>query len=180
MKNLKNTLDSFGLIAILFHWIMAIAVIIILCIGLRMGDMENGPQKLQIYGFHKSLGVLILMLVALRFSWRMVNVVPNMPNSMKNWEKLAAHLGHLALYFFMFAIPVSGWAMSSAAGFPVSFFGLFTLPNIVEPSIEARKFFAETHEFLAFSLIAVITIHLLAALYHQFVKKDNILKRMWS
>jgi len=97
---------------------------------------------------------------------------------MKSWEKIAAKLGHLTLYFFMFTIPLSGWLMSSAAGFPVSFFDLFILPNLVQPNNELRKFFGELHEIMAFALIGVVIIHLIAALNHHFFKKDNVLTRM--
>lgn len=178
MKNIKNTKDNYGIIAISFHWIIAVLIISMIILGIYMSKMDNSPDKFKLYGLHKSFGALILGLVIFRLIWRLTNITPELPLNMKSWEKIAAKLGHFALYFFMFAIPLSGWLMSSAAGFPVSFFGLFTLPDLVQPNNELRKFFGEAHEIMAFALIAVVSVHFLAALQHHFFKKDNILTRM--
>jgi cytochrome b561 len=178
MKTIKNSKENYGIIAISFHWIMAILIISIIAVGFYMSSMENSPDKFKFYGLHKSFGGLILGLVIFRLSWKLVNTAPELPLNMKSWEKIAAKSGHLALYFFMFAMPLSGWLMSSAAGFPVSFFGLFTLPNLVGPDNELRRFFGEAHEIMAFALIGVIAVHFMAALQHHFLKKDTVLTRM--
>ena len=178
MKTFKNSKENYGLIAISFHWIMAIVVIGLIAMGFYMSNLENSPDKFKLYGLHKSFGGLILGLVILRLSWKLVNIAPELPLNIKLWERIAAKSAHLILYFFMFAMPVSGWLMSSAAGFPVSFFGLFTLPNLVEPNDELRKFFGEAHEIMAFALIGVIVVHFMAALQHHFLKKDTVLTRM--
>jgi len=178
MKNIKNSKENYGIIAISLHWIMAILIISVIAIGLSMEGMENSPEKFKFYGLHKSFGALILGLVILRAGWKLINTTPELPLNMKSWEKIAAKSTHLILYFFMFAIPLSGWLMSSAAGFPVSFFGIFTLPNLIQPDNELRKFFGEAHEIMAFALIGVASVHFIAALQHHFLKKDNVLTRM--
>ena len=178
MNNIKNSKENYGIIAIFLHWLMAILIICMIILGIYMNNIENSPEKFKLYGLHKSFGTLILGLVILRLSWKLINIAPELPLNMKSWEKIAAKLGHLTLYFFMFAIPLSGWLMSSAAGFSVSFFGLFTLPNLIHPNNELRKFFGEVHEIMAFALIGVVIIHLIAALHHHFFKKDNVLTRM--
>ena len=178
MKNIKNTKENYGIVAISLHWLMAILIIAMIILGIYMNGIENSPEKFKLYGLHKSFGSLILGLVSLRLIWKLMNIAPELPLNMKHWEKIVAKLGHLALYFFMFAIPISGWLMSSAAGCSVSFFGLFTLPNLVQPSNELRNFFGEAHEIMAFSLIGFIILHFTAAAQHHFLKKDNVLTRM--
>jgi cytochrome b561 len=175
---LKNNSLVYGSIAKLFHWLMAILIIGLIIIGLIMADMDTSPDKLKLIGNHKAIGIIVLFLAVLRLVWKMRNQSPLMPNSLKQWQMKAAKGAHLLLYFFMFAMPLSGWAMSSAAGYPVSVFGLFTMPSLIEPSNELREFFGEMHEIMAFGLIATITLHVGAALQHHFIYKDNILRRM--
>lgn len=173
---LKNSRLHFGLIAILFHWIMAILIIAMLALGLYMADLPVSAEKLKLYGWHKEYGLIILALAILRLSWRLINLSPvlNLP-----WyELIAAKLSHWALYGLMIAMPLTGWLMSSSAGISVSFFGLFTLPDLIAPSESLRPVFRSAHEFLADALIALIVIHSAAALKHHFYDKDDILRRM--
>jgi len=157
---------------------MAVLIVTMLCLGLYMTSLILSPQKLTLYGWHKELGVSVLMLAVLRAAWRLMRVIPAFPSSMPQWEKLAAHASHLALYGFMFMLPITGWLMSSAAGFPISFFGLFTLPTIIHSNKYLQSFFKTTHEYLAYALIALLCLHVLAALKHHFIDKDEILKRI--
>lgn len=174
----RNTDERYGAIAKLFHWLIGLGIIGMLCVGLYMVGMPMSPDKFKVYGLHKAIGATILFLVVLRVLWRFSNPVPLLPSDMPRWQAWGAHLSHLALYGLMFAIPLTGWAMSSAAGFPVSVFGLFTLPNLVAPDNELREFFGEAHEWLAYGLIAVLLAHVGAALEHHFIRKDTILRRM--
>lgn len=174
---LKNTTESYGLIHRSLHWTIALLIICLLIVGLIMGDLEN-PLRGQVYGIHKATGILVLALVTLRLSWRFYSVVPGYPATMDKFQKFAAHAVHFFLYLAMFGMPLSGWGMSSAAGYPVSFFGLFELPPLVEKSKELGKIFHEVHEYLGFALIGAIAIHIGAALLHHFYYKDTILKRM--
>ena len=174
----KNSETDYGTIAKTFHWLMAALVIGLLCVGLYMSDLEMGPDKLKLYGLHKEFGTLVLILVILRLLWRFKNTAPALPADMKKHEKLAAHAGHAALYFLMLYMPIVGWLMSSAAGFPVSFFGLFALPNLVSPDKQLMELLKELHEIGGNAFIFVIAAHFGAALYHHFIRKDNILRRM--
>lgn len=175
---IKNSDTHFGIIAIIFHWLMAILIISLLAVGLYMTDLTIGIQKLKLYGLHKAFGILVLILAILRIIWRLSNKTPML--RIPKLELIAARLAHLALYAFMLAMPLSGWLMTSAAGLPPSFFGLFTLPSLVAPNDELRELFAQAHEWLAYGLITLIIIHTLAALKHHFIDKDDILRRMLS
>ncbi|HGI8166039.1 TPA: cytochrome b [Legionella pneumophila] len=175
---LKNSESHFGLVAILLHWVMAILIIGLLALGLYMVELPISLQKLKLYGWHKEYGLLVLALVIVRLSWRIINSTPQL--TLPWWEKLAARLMHWAFYGFMFAMPISGWLITSAAGLPASFFGLFTLPNLIAPNEAWREFFEWAHQWLGYGLIAAIFLHVSAALKHHFINKDDILRRMIS
>ena len=174
---IKNTKNNFGWVAIIFHWVMALLILGMLGVGLYMKRLPIGLEKLQLYGLHKSFGILVLMLVIVRVCWRMINITPSLA-TLPSWEKYSARAVHYAFYFFMFAMPLTGWLMTSAAGLAPSFFGLFTLPNLVAPDDHLRHLLAETHKYLAFALIATVCLHVAAVLKHQFIDKDAILRRM--
>jgi cytochrome b561 len=175
---IKNTENRFGLIAILLHWIMAILIIGLLALGLYMVSLPISLEKLKLYGWHKEYGFLALGLVLFRLIWRLINITPHL--SLPWFEKIAARLVHWAFYGFMLAMPISGWLITSAAGLPASFFGLFTLPNLIAPNEELRLFFEFAHKWLGYGLIATICLHASAALKHHFINKDDILRRMIS
>jgi cytochrome b561 len=175
--NIKNTTTHYSLISKLFHWIMSLLIIGLLCVGLYMTDLPNSLEKLQLYGYHKATGIFVLFLVTLRVLWRFFNISPTLA-PMPNWQRISVHSLHAALYVFMFAMPLTGWMMSSASGIPVSFFGLFVLPDLISPNKQLMEILAETHEILAFILIGMISLHLLAALKHHFINKDNTLRKM--
>lgn len=173
---IKNTDEQFGIVAKIFHWLMAMIIIGLLALGIYMVDLPISLTKLKLYGWHKEYGLLILFLVMARIIWRLLNSNPRL--SLPLLEKLAARAVHWAFYFFMFAMPITGWLITSAAGLPASFFGLFVLPNLVSPNEELRLLFEEIHKWLGYGLIAVIILHISAALKHHFINKDDILKRM--
>jgi cytochrome b561 len=175
---IKNTTTQYGLVAILFHWLMALLVVLMLCLGLYMVTLPIGVTKLKLYGWHKQIGALILGLVFLRLFWRFVNIVPIFPAHMPNWQRFAARSVHGLLYFFLFALPLTGWLLSSAAGLSVSFFGLFLLPDLISPDENLRHLLTTMHNCLAFTLIAVLFLHIAGALQHHFIDKDDILLRM--
>lgn len=177
MLKIKNDKTGYGLLAILLHWLIAAIVITMLIIGLYMTDLPLGTEKLKWYGLHKSIGIIILMLISIRLIWRLMNITPSLGN-LPRWEKFAARTVHWAFYVFLFAMPLSGWMMSSAAGLTVSFFGWFNLPNFV-PENETLFHFMETaHTWLAYGLIATICLHVAAALKHSLIDQDDILLRM--
>lgn len=176
--NLMNTSESYGIVSKFFHWVVGITMIGLLAVGLIMKDMPNSPDKFELYGLHKSTGILIIAFIAMRLIWKFMNLTPELPQTMSPLQKIGSNAAHVFLYISMVVMPLSGWGMSSAGGYKISFFGLFTVPPIVPKSKMLGGIFHETHELLSKALIAVLIIHILAALLHHFWYKDGILKRM--
>ena len=175
---IMNSENRFGFMAIFLHWIMAILIIGLLALGLYMVALPISYEKLKLYGWHKEYGLLALALVIFRLSWRLMNLLPSLP--LPFWEKFAARTVHWTFYIFMFAMPVTGWLITSSAGLPASFFGLFVLPDLISPNDEWRVFFEAVHKWLGYGLIVLIILHASAALKHHFINKDDILRRMLS
>lgn len=175
---LKNTLDSYGSVAKFLHWLIALLILTVLAVGFIMTGLPKTPDTFRVIGWHKSLGITVLTLVALRLLWKSMNIYPALPAALSMVEKLLAHLGHGFLYALMIAMPLSGWMMSSAAGFTVSVFGWFLLPNLVAPDPALKRTLVELHGTLAWALIGMIALHVLAALLHHFYYKDDVLLRM--
>ncbi|KTD35228.1 cytochrome b561 transmembrane protein [Legionella moravica] len=174
--HIKNSRSGFGIVAIFLHWVIAILIIGLLILGLYMVNLPISLEKLKLYGWHKELGFLVLFLAILRIIWRLSNQMPEL--AIPLLEKIAARSMHWAFYVFMFAMPISGWLITSSAGLPASFFGLFTLPNLVAPNEQNRQLFEWIHEWLGYALILAIMLHTAAALKHHFINKDDILRRM--
>lgn len=175
---LRNTLQSYGIVTKTFHWVMAVLIIGLLSVGLIMAGMENNPDKFKLIALHKEFGIVVLFLASLRLGWKILDVSPLLPANFDKFAKIGAKAAHFMLYALMFAMPVTGWLMSSAAGFPVSIFGLFVLPDLITPDKIFGQDMRELHKILAWVLIGAIALHVLAALLHHFYYKDNILRRM--
>lgn len=173
---LKNSQNDYGFIAILMHWLMALLIIFLLVLGLYMVALPISLQKLKYYGWHKEYGLLVLALVCVRLLWRLTNATPQL--SLPTLEKFAARVAHWSFYGLMFALPLSGWLMTSASGLPVSFFGWFTLPDLIAANETHRLFLMWLHKWLAYGFLALLVLHVAAALKHHFINKDDILKRM--
>jgi len=175
---LRNTLDAWGAPAKFLHWVMAALILAQIPLGLAAAGWRISPTKLELFVWHKSLGVLILLLVALRLAWRVANPTPVLPIGMPAWERSAARASHVLLYVLMFALPVTGWIINSAANIPFRIFWLVPLPPIVAPDKSVADFFASVHGVLAATLAAVLVAHVGAALRHHFVKRNAVLARM--
>ncbi|MDQ2993876.1 MAG: cytochrome b [Pseudomonadota bacterium] len=173
----KNTSSRFGIIAILLHWTMAILIIGLLALGIYMTRIPVSMHKLQYYGWHKEFGILALMLAVVRITWRLSNPLPTHA-SLSRMESIAAHTVHWAFYFFMFALPLTGWLLTSTAGLPVGVFSWFVLPNLLADNENQRLLFTEIHSWLGWGLLATFCLHTTAALKHYFLNKDDILQRM--
>ncbi|MBV8801739.1 MAG: cytochrome b [Gammaproteobacteria bacterium] len=174
---LTNTDNQFGLITILLHWIMAILIIGLLIIGIYMVRIPVSPLQLKLFRWHKEFGMLVLMVVIVRLIWRFSNVIPTLL-TLPIWERMAALSVHWMFYFFMIILPISGWLVSSAAGISISFFGWFVFPDFVSANEEVRILFTAIHKWIAYLLIAVLCLHIAAALKHHYLNKDDILRRM--
>lgn len=175
---LRNTTARWGALSQTFHWLIVALVIIQVTLGKIAEGLPNGVEKLATLARHKSVGITILMLATLRLLWRWMNPVPALPSTLRPYERGLAHFSHAALYVLLFAMPLSGWAMSSARGFSVSWFGLAQLPDFVPKSRSLYEALHETHETLAYALGALALLHIAGALKHHFVLRDDVLRRM--
>jgi cytochrome b561 len=167
-------------IAIAFHWLMALIIFIAFPLGVYMHELPLSPTKLQLYSYHKWIGITILLLAILRVTWRLSHQPPALPASLPRWQQVATHAVHHSLYLLLILIPLSGWLMSSAKGFQTVWFGILPLPDLVAKDKALGDFFQELHEVLNFALLGLVSIHILAALKHHFIDRDGILKRMLS
>jgi len=165
-------------VAMALHWLLAVMIVGSFSVGLYMVDLPFSPQRLKLYNWHKWAGVIILTLSAARLLWRLTHRPPaNAP--MPAWQARAAHAAHLTLYALFFAVPLMGWAYSSAAGFPVVLFGMLPLPDFVPVSRELADALKPWHGWLAKGLAAVVLLHVAGALKHHFIDRDGLLRRMW-
>ncbi len=172
-----NTTTRYTPVAIVLHWLLALAIVGAFCLGLYMADLPFSPTRLKLYNWHKWAGVTILALSALRLLWRLTHRPPaDLP--MPAWQAKAAHAMHFLLYAAFFAVPLLGWAYSSAAGFPVVWFGVLPLPDFVPKDKALADTFKELHELAAWGLAVLVLAHVAAALKHQFVDRDGLLARM--
>jgi cytochrome b561 len=172
-----HTPQRYGRTAIVLHWFLALAIVLTFAVGMRMADMPNSPTRLQWFSWHKWAGITILALSALRLLWRLTHKPPaELP--MPAWQRLAAHLAHGLMYGLFFAVPLVGWAYSSAAGFPVVLFGVLPLPDWVAPSKQLAEAIEPWHGYLAYTLAALVLLHVVAALQHHFIQRDGLLRRM--
>ncbi len=176
----RNTRDSFGLIAKGFHWVLAILILWLLSVGFAMVGIPPGPDKLWVYALHKSFGITILVLMIGRLLWRQISPRPGPLPSHKEWEDRLAKAVHFGLYVCIFLMPLSGWIMSSAGGFPAEFFGLFALPAIVPKNEIIFELTRNVHGFVAWTILALLALHFAGAFKHHFIDKDETLRRMTS
>jgi cytochrome b561 len=176
---LKNTLERWGAVAKTLHWVIVGMIITQFVLANRAESLPLGMAKLATLARHKSVGITILLLAVLRLAWRFANrQSPPLPANLKGYERFLAHLTHHGLYLLLFALPLTGWAMSSAKNYPVSWFGVFTLPDFVAPGETLFEQLETAHGVLATALLALAVLHVLAALQHHFIRKDNVLRRM--
>ena len=181
MIPIENTEDRYGAIAILFHWSMAFLVIGLAALGLYMvtlPDVGFNTKKVTLVLYHKEFGLLVLVLLATRLAWRVTHILPRLVEHMPDWQQIAARFVHLSFYALLFALPMTGCLMSSAAGIPVSFFGLFILPDFVHRDDDLFQRYIAIHKWLGYVLLFLIFVHAGAALRHHFVFKDDTLRRM--
>ena len=177
---LRTDGERWGSLAQFFHWAIVLLIIAQGAIGLIMVDLPKSPGIIPVYTFHKSLGLTIFALAALRLGWRAFDRRPIEVAGIPPWQHLAARLGHGVLYTLLFAVPLSGWWFDSLSGLrPLYWFGLFEVPHLVAPDKALKDLASQTHEVLFWVLVAVAAGHAGIALVHQFVHRNNVLGRMW-
>jgi cytochrome b561 len=172
----------YSTVAIVLHWLLGISIFAMFAIGIYMSDLPFSPLRLKLYNYHKWAGITFLILSVLRLVWRLLNKPPALPKAieqaMPNWQTKVYHATHYALYALFFAVPLIGWAYSSAAGFPIVLFGVLPLPDFVAVDKEFAKQIKDLHEISAFALVGLALLHIGAALKHHFIDKDGLVSRM--
>jgi cytochrome b561 len=194
-----NTIQKYTKIAILLHWLIAIVIAMLFCLGWYMTELpKEGPKQLGFdlfdlgiytwnlaqeasprtfyFNLHKSIGFTLLVLVVIRFIWKLLNKPPAMLTSYKDWERKLATGTHHLLYLLMFAMPISGLMMSLNSKYGVSWFGMHVLDGV--DNKELRHTFEGVHEFIGTVLLVIVGLHFIGALKHKFIDKDNTLSRM--
>ncbi len=171
-------MDHYNKTGKLLHWSIGLTIIGLLALGLFMEQMDYSDQKMQLYRIHKSFGIIVLTLMGVRVLWRIVSTSPASLKTHKIWEKVLSKIVHIILYVMAFSMPLSGWAMSSSYGYPVSVFGLIKLPALLPKNEVRGEILADLHELGGYALIALIVLHVAGALKHHFIDKDTTLKRM--
>jgi cytochrome b561 len=173
--------NKYHLSSRILHWSMALIIISLLAMGFFMTNLldPEATNRMFIYNLHKSFGVLVLVLLLPRIFAKITKKAPPLPATMPKLIQKAAHIGHLALYFLMFAMPISGYLMSNSFGYGVKLFGL-QLPMIAQKNIELGQFFASCHKYLGFAFVTILLVHIGAVIKHRFfdVAANDVLKRM--
>jgi len=173
----RNTTERYGSIAQALHWTIVGLLIVQFTLGTIAEDLPNGLDKLVVLARHKSFGITILALALLRLAWRLFDRPPPLP-PMPGWQAATARMSHISLYALLFAMPLTGWTMSSASNYPVSWFSLVQLPDLVAPDPALKETLHEVHETLSKILLALAGLHVAAALKHQFFNRDGLMFRM--
>lgn len=175
---IRNTLTHYGLVSQLLHWAVVVLITLQFIWAWRIDQTDSVIETYRLTVQHKSIGMTVLMLAVLRLAWRLFNRPPPLPAAMPRWEITASKISHWLLYGLIFAMPLTGWAYSSAGGYGAEWFGWVDIPGFMPESGRLEEILGEVHELLSKALIAVVSIHILAALRHHFILKDTILKRM--
>jgi cytochrome b561 len=175
---LRNTEHSWGAPAKWLHWTIAALVFAQIAFGWAAKSWHLSPTKLDLFVWHKSIGMLTLLLVVARLAWRFVNVAPSLPAQTPLLEQRAAHLNHFLLYLTSLLMPLTGWIVNSAANIPFRIFWLIPLPAIIGPDDALAGTAARAHFVLFVALSLLLVVHIGAALRHHFLKHDDVLRRM--
>ena len=174
---LKNTNVNYGLVARFFHWGMALLFFGMFPLGYIMESLSDSDFKFSLFDLHKATGLCLFSLVALRLFWRFISAQPGLPRTVPLWQRRAASWNIILLYVFMVVMPISGFLTSTLGGHKITFYSLFTISPIAQDK-GASEFFAGVHGWVSYVMIAAFVLHLLGALYHHYLLKDNVLKRI--
>lgn len=174
---MTETLQRFTPLQRLLHWLMAICILSMLFIGVGMVSTIM-PKYLALVSVHKSLGITILVLALIRLAVRLRYGAPPLPMDLPEPMKLAAVLSHYVLYALMIGMPLIGWAMMSAAQYPIVIFGNVRLPPILPQSDSLHALLWDAHYYLAFCFFALVLLHIAAALFHALIRRDGVFEAM--
>lgn len=169
--------ERYDNVAIAFHWLLALMLAVSFSVGVYMADLPFSIQRVKLFNWHKWAGMTILGLTILRLLWRLSHArPPEAPGP--RWQQRAAKATHAGMYLLCFAIPLVGWAHSSAAGFQIVVYGLIPMPNLLPADPDLAKLIKPWHGALAYALAALVALHVAAGLKHHFVDRDGLLHRM--
>jgi cytochrome b561 len=174
----RNSSVEWGSLAKALHWLMAIGVIAAAAIALISEDLSSSRQRYEWMVNHKSIGLTLLGLLLLRLAWRMLNPTPALPAGLPVWQHWAAKASHGLLYLLLLWMPLTGWLAHSASGLPLKWFGLYRVPGLIEKDSGAKHLAEDLHEIGFWVLVVLFTLHVLAALKHHLLDRDDVLRRM--
>jgi cytochrome b561 len=178
---LTNNERRYGFAAITLHWIMAALIVTLVVLGIYMvllPDVGFDMKKVELILIHKELGMFAWALALARLLWRQMNPLPRLAETLPEWQKVTAIFVHLCFYALMLSLPLTGWVMSSAAGIPVSFLGMFALPDLVDHDDDLFGTLRRAHDWLGYAMAALVCVHAGAALRHHFLFRDETLRKM--
>jgi len=186
---IRNTTTGWGIVARLFHWIMALMIIAMLIFGSTMESISDLAERFSAVQMHKSMGFTVFTLAILRVIWRLINPTPALPATMPRWQIMASHASHIAIYALIVAIPLSGWLMVTSSplndpgAYPVQVknmvWGLFEMPDLFATGDkDLSETFHLVHEILTKSLMAILLLHVAAAVKHAVIDRDAVFARM--
>ncbi|MDA8383009.1 MAG: cytochrome b [Betaproteobacteria bacterium] len=178
MGPLRDSAGAWGSVSKSFHWGSALLILAQFPLGWVAVHWPLSPTDITLYTWHKSLGLLILLLTCLRMGWRCISASPQLPAPTTAWERAIARAGHRALYILILALSVSGWAIASSSHVPFKVFWAFALPPITPPDHALEQAMKHAHVWLAAILGGALTVHIAAAFWHHFARRDNVLSRM--
>jgi len=174
----RNSETRWGAVSIGLHWLVALGILGLVLVGLFMTEMPTSLNKVKVYALHKSIGITVLGLMLVRLVWRLMAGRPAPASALPAWQEWAARLTHAGLYLGVFAMTISGWVYNSASNFPLRWFNLVSLPSLVEPDPELKAQALLVHQGALWLLLALICLHVGAALKHHFLDRDATLRRM--
>ena len=175
---IRNTDKAYGLVSQFFHWLIVALILFQYTWAWRIDNVEGFRARFELVTQHKTVGMTVLGLAVVRLLWRLFNRSPPLPDHMQRWERIGAHTGHWLLYALIFAMPLTGWLYSSAAGLGDYWWGPLNFPSLVDSNESLEDIMARVHQVLGITLGVVAIGHALAALRHHFWIKDDVLKRM--
>ena len=176
--SIKNSSTTYGWPAQLLHWVVVVLVICQFVLANLAESADSRMETFILFARHKSIGITIFLLAIMRLLWRLFNEQPALPPGMPGWQQSTAKATHWLLYAFIILLPITGLLGSAASNFPVTWFGLFTVPALIGPNEALADVLHDFHGVLALCLALLATLHLVAALKHHFFNRDDVLRRM--
>lgn len=161
-----------------FHWLTVLGIALVIPLGIGMVNAEPGPLQNRLFDAHRSFGIVILVITAMRLAWRQLHPPPRLPDDLPDWQSRTALITHWTLYVLLFVIPILGWLGSNYFGASVSIFGLFTLPDLVAKNRDLAEVILRAHVACVAALVGVLALHIGAAIHHHVVRRDLVLRRM--